>query len=49
MTAELRLQQNRLVAASSLIDERRIFTEAVLSGVPVAVIGVDPAGQITTV
>ncbi len=49
MTSELRLQQNRLVAASSLIDERRIFTEAVLSGVPVAVIGVDPEGKITTV
>ena len=48
MTAELRLQQNRLVAASTLIDERRIFTEAVLSGVPVAVIGVDPGGKITT-
>ena len=49
MTSELRLQQNRLVAASTLIDERRIFTEAVLSGVPVAVIGVDPAGKITTI
>lgn len=48
MTSELRQQQNRLVAASTLIDERRIFTEAVLSGVPVAVIGVDPAGKITT-
>ncbi len=48
MTSELRLQQNRLVAASNLIDERRIFTEAVLSGVPVAVIGVDPSGRITT-
>ena len=48
MTSELRLQQNRLVAASTLIDERRIFTEAVLSGVPVAVVGVGPAGEITT-
>lgn len=48
MTSELRLQQNRLVAASTLIDERRIFTEAVLSGVPVAVIGVDPEDKITT-
>ena len=48
MTSELRLQQNRLVAASTLIDERRIFTEAVLSGVPVAVVGVDPEGKITT-
>lgn len=48
MTSELRLQQNRLVAASTLIDERRIFTEAVLSGVPVAVVGVGPSGEITT-
>jgi two-component system nitrogen regulation sensor histidine kinase NtrY len=47
MTSELRLQQNRLIAASHLIDERRLFTEAVLSGVPAAVIGVDGAGQIT--
>jgi two-component system nitrogen regulation sensor histidine kinase NtrY len=31
-----------------LIDERRIFTEAVLSGVPVAVVGVGPLGEITT-
>ena len=30
MTSELRLQQNRLIAASRLIDERRAFTEAVL-------------------
>ena len=48
MTSELRLQQNRLVAASNLIDERRLFTEAVLSGVPVAVIGVGGDGRITT-
>ncbi len=47
MTSELRLQQNRLVAASNLIDERRVFTEAVLSGVPVAVIGVGPKGAVT--
>ncbi len=49
MTSEIRLQQNRLIAASTLIDERRLFTEAVLSGVPVAVIGVDGKGQITVV
>ena len=48
MTSELRLQQNRLVAASNLIDERRVFTEAVLSGVPVAVIGVGPKGAVTS-
>jgi two-component system nitrogen regulation sensor histidine kinase NtrY len=47
MTAELSLQQDRLIAASKLIDERRLFTEAVLSGVPVAVVGVGPEGEIT--
>jgi two-component system, NtrC family, nitrogen regulation sensor histidine kinase NtrY len=47
MTSELRLQQSRLIAASNLIDERRLFTEAVLSGVPVAVVGVGPQGEIT--
>jgi two-component system, NtrC family, nitrogen regulation sensor histidine kinase NtrY len=49
MTSEIRQQQNRLIAASALIDERRLFTEAVLSGVPVAVIGVGANGQITVV
>ncbi|MCI0468047.1 MAG: PAS domain-containing sensor histidine kinase [Beijerinckiaceae bacterium] len=47
MTSELSLQQHRLIAASKLINERRLFTEAVLSGVPVAVIGVGPNGDIT--
>ena len=47
MTSELRLQQNRLIVASNLIDERRLFTEAVLSGVPAAVIGVNQAGNVT--
>ncbi len=47
MTSELRLQQNRLIAASTLIDERRVFTEAVLSGVPAGVIGIDAQGCIT--
>ena len=47
MTSELRLQQNRLIAASQLIDERREFTEAVLSGVPAAVVGIDPKGAVT--
>jgi two-component system nitrogen regulation sensor histidine kinase NtrY len=48
MTSELRLQQNRLLAANQLIDERRQFTEAVLSGVPAAVIGVGPQGTISS-
>ncbi len=47
MTSELRLQQNRLMAASRLNDERRIFTEAVLSGVPAAVIGIDGEARIS--
>lgn len=47
MTSELSLQQHRLIAASKLIDERRLFTEAVLSGVPVAVVGIGPGGEIT--
>ena len=48
MTSELKLQQNRLLAANQLIDERRQFTEAVLSGVPAAVIGVGPQGTISS-
>jgi two-component system nitrogen regulation sensor histidine kinase NtrY len=47
MTTELRQQHNRLLAANRLIDERRVFTEAVLSGVPAAVIGVNARGAVT--
>ena len=47
MTLELRRQHDGLTAASNLIDERRRFTEAVLSGVSPGVIGVDFAGLIT--
>jgi two-component system, NtrC family, nitrogen regulation sensor histidine kinase NtrY len=47
MTLELSQQQNRLVAANTLNDERRAFTEAVLSGVPAGVIGVDAHGVVT--
>ncbi len=49
MTAELRSQQNRLLAASDLIDRRRRFMEAVLAGVPAAVIGLDEEGRISLV
>ena len=49
MTSELRVQQNRLLAANQVIDERRAFTEAVLFGVPAAVVGVDPSGVVTVV
>jgi two-component system nitrogen regulation sensor histidine kinase NtrY len=47
MTMELRQQRNHLTAANALNDERRAFIEAVLSGVPACVIGVDAQGRIT--
>ncbi|HEY8066299.1 MAG TPA: PAS domain-containing sensor histidine kinase [Methylosinus sp.] len=46
MTSEIEQQQSRLLAANRQNEERRLFTEAVLSGVPAAVIGVDAAGRI---
>jgi len=46
MTTELDLQQRRLIEANRLNDERREFTEAVLAGVPAAVVGVDLSGAI---
>ena len=47
MTADLRAQRNELVDANTQLDERRRFTEAVLSGVTAGVIGLDrkPAGS----
>ena len=47
MTSELLRQQTRLIEANSLNDERRAFIEAVLSGVPAGVLGVDNEGVIT--
>lgn len=49
MTAELRRQHDGLTAASDVIDRRRRFTEAVLSGVSAAVIGVDAKDTVTIV
>jgi len=49
MTAELRRQHDGLTAASDLIDRRRRFMEAVLSGVSAGVIGIDGHGLITIV
>jgi two-component system nitrogen regulation sensor histidine kinase NtrY len=46
MIAEIRVQQNRLVSASETLDRRRQFTEAVLSGVSVGVLGLDDSGRI---
>lgn len=47
MTGELRRQHDGLTAASDVIDRRRRFTEAVLSGVSAGVIGVDSRGRVT--
>ncbi len=47
MTSELLRQQTRLIEANALNDERRAFIEAVLSGVPAGVLGVDNNGAIT--
>ncbi len=47
MTSELLRQQTGLIEANALNDERRAFIEAVLSGVPAGVLGVDNDGLIT--
>ncbi|HTV69178.1 MAG TPA: PAS domain-containing sensor histidine kinase, partial [Rhizobiaceae bacterium] len=49
MILELKSQRNELLTAKDVIDERRRFSEAVLSGVTAGVIGVDPSGIITIV
>jgi two-component system, NtrC family, nitrogen regulation sensor histidine kinase NtrY len=46
MIAEIRGQQNRLMTASEALDRRRQFTEAVLSGVSVGVLGLGDDGTI---
>jgi len=49
MILQLKTQRNQLISAKDVIDERRRFSEAVLSGVTAGVIGVDPSGRITIV
>ena len=46
MIQQLKTQRNEILNAKDQIDERRRFSEAVLSGVTAAVIGVDPDGVI---
>lgn len=46
MTSKLEEQQQGLMQANRLLDERRRFTETVLSGVSAGVIGLDDAGKI---
>ncbi len=47
MTQELRTQRDDLMRARDVIDSRRRFTEAVLSGASAGVIGVGSEGRIT--
>ncbi|MDH3741842.1 MAG: PAS domain-containing sensor histidine kinase, partial [Hyphomicrobiales bacterium] len=47
MTEQLQTQRDELVATNHQLDERRRFSEAVLSGVSAGVIGLDPHGVIT--
>jgi two-component system, NtrC family, nitrogen regulation sensor histidine kinase NtrY len=47
MTSQLASQREELILANHQLDQRRRFTEAVLTGVTAGVIGVDPQGRIT--
>jgi len=47
MTEQIREQRNELILTNRQLDERRRFTETVLSGVSSGVIGVDEKGIIT--
>jgi two-component system nitrogen regulation sensor histidine kinase NtrY len=47
MTQELRTQRDDLMRAHDMIDSRRRFTEAVLSGASAGVIGVDAEGRVS--
>ncbi len=46
MTAQLESQQNELIGANLQLEERRRFTELVLSGVSAGVVGLDAEGRI---
>ncbi|MBC7103244.1 MAG: PAS domain-containing sensor histidine kinase, partial [Parvibaculum sp.] len=47
MTSQLESQRNDLIEANHQLDERRQFTEAVLSGVSAGVFGLDNEGRVT--
>ena len=47
MTTELSANRDTMIDANNMLDERRRFTEAVLSGVTAGVIGLSPDGEIT--
>jgi len=47
MTTQLRSQREELLSANEQIDQRRRFTEAVLAGVTVGVLGIEPDGRVS--
>ncbi|MEM9677582.1 MAG: PAS domain-containing sensor histidine kinase [Pseudomonadota bacterium] len=47
MTSELRSQRDEILSTQTQIDNRRRFTEAVLSGVPAGVVGLDTQGVVS--
>ena len=49
MVVELKDQRDALLLAKDIIDERRRFTEAVLSGVSAGIIGINASGKITII
>jgi len=49
MASQVKSQRDELLAANEKMDQRRRFTEAVLSGVSAGVIGLDGAGVVTLV
>ncbi len=46
MTAQLQTQRDDLIETTKQFDRRRLFTEAVLSGVSAGVVGVSPGGRL---
>ena len=48
MTSQVRSQRDELLTANEKIDQRRRFTEAVLSGVSAGVIGLDGSGHVNS-
>jgi two-component system, NtrC family, nitrogen regulation sensor histidine kinase NtrY len=49
MTDQIRMHRDQLIETNEQLDDRRRFTEAMLSGVSAGVIGIDPHGQISIV
>ena len=49
MTDQIRMHRDQLVETNEQLDDRRRFTEAVLSGVSAGVVGIDPRGNISIV